>query len=266
MAIGSGGSRIGDEGVMRTKTLARDGRRFRWALVVAVVPGLWLAPAVSRAEDEREGGDQQPTQFATLKLYEVQEATDLSSARPQDPVLRLANAALVGTASGGLCTAGQDPCAFDTLAKSSVPLHTGVGPLNGDWQVMLDDELIHPDGNPLLSDLVLVAKGSVTGTLDLRPLLTQEAPMALMKGRWKSKALDVRGTFSGTFLVPFTDPTKQCATGFAYLDPSAGLQCLNATEMSLGRPLTKVVATFLKTGTFGRGDRDDDDADGAGRN
>ena len=244
---------------------ARDDCRFRWALVAAVVPGLWLAPAVSRAQGRR-GVDPAPTPFATLKLYEVQEATDLRAVRTEDRVLRLANAALVGTASGGLCTAGQDPCAFDTLAKSAVPLHIGVGPLNGDWQVMLDDELIHPDGNPLLSDLVLVAKGSVAGTLDLRPLLTGTAPMALMKGQWKSKALDVRGTFSGTFLVPFTDPTKQCATGFAYFDPSAGLQCVNTTEMSLGRPLTKVVAVFLKTGTFGLGDKDDDDADGPGRN
>jgi hypothetical protein len=244
---------------------ARDDCHFRWALVVAVVPALWLVPAVSGAQG-RQGSGPEPVLFATLKLYEVQEATDLKGARPEDPVLRLANAALVGTASGGLCTAGQDPCAFDTLALSQVPLPIGVGPLNGKWQVMLDDELIHPDGIPLLSDLVLVAKGSVTGTLDLRPLLRREAPMALMKGRWKSKALDARGTLSGTFLLPFPDPTKQCATGFAYLDPSAGLQCLNTNETSLGRPLTKVVATFLKTGTFGPSDRDDDDADGAGKN
>ena len=242
--------------------LVRDDRRFRWALVVAVVPALWLAPAVLRAQG-RQGSDPQPTPFATLKLYEVQEATDLKGARPEDQVLRLANAALVGTASGGLCTAGQDPCAFDTLAKSRIPLHIGVGPLSGDFQVLFDTML-----NPghLLSDLVLVAKGSVQGTLDLRPLLTRTAPMALMKGRWKSKALDARGTFSGTFLVPFPDPTKQCATGFAYLDPSTGLQCLNANEMSLGRPVTKLIATFLKTGTFGPGDRDDDDEDGHGKN
>jgi hypothetical protein len=267
MAIGAGGRRFGgDEGLMSTGMLASDDHRFRWALVIAVVPALWLAPAVSGAQDRRVG-DSGPTPFATLKLYEVQEATDLRSMSPEDRVLRLANAALVGTASGSLlCTAGQDPCAFDTLAKSAVPLHLGVGALTGDWQVMFDDELIHPDGNPLLSDLVLVAKGSVTGTLDLRPLLTGKAPMALMKGQWKSKALDVRGTFSGTFLVPFADPTKQCATGFAYFDPSAGLQCVNTNETSLGRPLTKVVATFLKTGTFGPGDKDDDAAGGPGRN
>jgi hypothetical protein len=242
---------------MSTRMLASDDHHFRWALVAAVVPVLWLAPAVSGAQGRR-GGDPEPTPFATLNLYEVQEATDLRSMSPEDRVLRLANAALVGTASGGLCTAGQDPCAFDTLAKSAVPFHIGVGALTGDWQVMFDDELIHPDGNPLLSDLVLVATGSVTGTLDLRPLLSGKAPMALMKGQWKSKALDARGTFSGTFLVPFIDPTKQCATGFAYFDPLAGLQCLNANETSLGRPLTKVVATFLKTGAFGPGDKDEE--------
>jgi hypothetical protein len=240
---------------------ARDDRRFRWALAVAVVPALWLAPGVSHAQG-RPGGDPEPTPFATLKLYEVQEATDLRDARSEDPELRLANAALVGTASGRLCTAGQDPCAFDTLAKSRVPLKIGVGPLTGDFQVLFDTMM-----NPgrLLSDLVLVAKGSVQGTLDLRPILTRTAPMALISGRWKSKALGARGTFSGTFLVPFPDPTRQCATRFAYLDPTAGLQCLEPFEMSIGRPVTKLVATFLQTGTFGPGDKGDDDEDGRGK-
>ena len=242
--------------------LVREDRRFRWALVVAVLPALWLAPAASRAQG-RQGSDPPPAPFATLKMYEVQEATDLRGGTPQAPVLRLANAALVGTASGGLCTAGQDPCAFDTLAVSKIPLRIGVGPLTGNFQVMFDTML-----NPghLLSDLVLVAKGSVQGTLDLRPLLKGTAPIALMKGQWKSKALDARGTFSGTFLIPLPDPTKQCATGFAYFDPSSGLQCLDATEMSLGRPVTKVVATFLKTGPFAPGDKDDDDEDAHGKN
>ena len=244
---------------MRTRLPFRAGVRIRWALVAVVAPGLWLAPAVSRAQNK---GDD-PVPFATLKLYEVQEATDLKGGKPQDPVLRLANAALVGTASGGLCTAGQDPCAFDTVAVSRIPLQIGVGPLTGDFQVMFDTMM-----NPghLLSDLVLVAKGSVAGRLDLRPLLNKTAPMALMSGNWKSKALGVRGTFSGTFLIPFPDPTKQCASGFAYLDPTAGLQCLGPDEMSLGRPVTKVVASFLKTGPFGPGDDDDDGGDGHGRN
>jgi hypothetical protein len=237
--------------------LVRDDRRFRWALVVAVVPALWLAPAVSRAQGRQGSGPEPP--FATLKLYEVQEATDLKGGTPKDPVLRLANAALVGTASGGLCTAGQDPCAFDTLAVSRIPLHIGVGPLSGDFQVMFDTMM-----SGLLSDLVLVAKGSVHGTLDLRPILQHTAPNAPIRGRWKSQMLDARGTFSGTFLLPF--PEKQCATGFAYLDPVAGLQCLDTTETSLGRPVTKVVATFLKTGPFGPGDKDDDDERGRGKN
>jgi hypothetical protein len=241
---------------MRTKMVEREGRGVRWALVVAAAAGLGLAPAVSHAQPR--GND--PAPFATLKAYEVQEGTDLKGKNPQDPVLRLANASLVGTVSGGLCTAGQDPCPFDTLAVSRIPLGVGVGPLNGKFQVLFDT-LMNP--GHLLSDLVLVAKGSVQGTLDLRPLLTKTAPMALMKGSWKSRALDARGTFSGTFLVPFPDPSRQCATGFAYLDPGAGFQCLEASEMSLGRPVTKVVATFVKTGPFDPGDDDDDD-DGNG--
>jgi len=239
---------------MRTKMVEREGRGVRWALVVAVAAGLGLAPAASPAQTRAEPRATDATPFATIKAYEVQEGTALKGDNPQDPVLRLANASLVGTASGGLCTAGQDPCPFDTLAISRVPLHFGVGPLNGNFQVLFDT-LMNP--GHLLSDLVLVAKGSVHGTLDLRPLLNRTAPMALMKGTWRSRALGVRGTFSGTFLVPFPDPTNQCATGFSYLDPETGLQCLEPNETSLGRPVTKVVATFLKTGTFGPDDNDD---------
>jgi len=249
---------------MRTRMQERDGHRIRWVLVVAVAPGLWLAPVVSHAKGKR-GGDATP--FATLRLYEVQEGTDLKG-NPLHPAMRLANAALVGKASGGVCTAGQDPCDFDTTATSQVPFDKGVGPIQGDFQVLFDTML-----NPghLLSDLVLKAKGSIDGTLDLRQLLGGTQPLAFIDGRWKSKDLGVRGTFTGTFFVPTTTiPTDPGAsdpcpdTHFAYFDPSSGLQCLVSTEFSLGRPVTKVVATFLKTGTIGPGD--DDDEDGPGKN
>ncbi len=243
---------------MRTKVRQQDGHHIRWVLAVAVGLGLGLAPAASRAA----GRGEDPVPFATVKAYEVQEGTNLKTPRADDSVLRLANASLVGTASGGLCTAGQDPCAFDTLAVSSVPLKVGVGPIHGSFQVLFDTMM-----NPghLLSDLVLVARGFITGQLDLRPLLNRTAPMALMSGQWRSRTLDARGTFTGTFLVPFPDPTKQCETKFAYLDPKAGLQCLDASEVSLGRPVTKVVATFIKTGPFRPGDDDDDDDGGHGK-
>jgi hypothetical protein len=245
---------------MRTGKFDRGRRGLRWALVAAAVPTLWLAPSAF-AQDRRGGGDHPREPFATLTLYEVQEATDLKGP-DDDPRLRLANASLVGTASGGMCTAGQDPCAFDTKAVSHIPLAKGYGELQGDFQVMFDTML-----NPghLLSDLLLVATGSVQGTLDLRPLLGGTQPIALMEGKWKSRQIGARGTFKGTFLVPFPDPTKSCPTGYAYLDPETGLQCLMPTETSLGRPVTKVVATFYKTKFFGPDDRDEDDDGDHGR-
>jgi hypothetical protein len=244
---------------MRTRML--EGGRNRWAVVALVAPGLWLAPAVSQAENRR-GGDK-PALFATLKLYEVQEGTDLR-VRGQAAVLRLANATLVGTATGDICDAtaipgvpAQDPCAFDTTAISRVPLDRGTGDLDGDFQLLRD---AFPE-QQLLSDLVLVAKGGVEGTIDLRPLLnpTNPQPVAFMEGRWKSKKLGVKGTFTGTFFVPFADPTGTCTTGYAYVDPSNpnAVQCLEPSEFSLGLPVTKVLATFLKTGKMDAHDEDD---------
>lgn len=263
MAIGADGSRIGGEEVMRTGKFDGGGN-FRWAVVALVASGLWLAPAVSRAKDRRGGGD--PTPFATLQLYEVLEGTDLKG---NPPALRLANAALVGKSSGGVCTAGQDPCDFNTLATSRVPFNTGVGPIKGDFQVLFDTMM-----NPghLLSDLVLKATGSIDGTLDLRPLLSGTQALAFMNGKWKSKDIGVRGTFTGTFFVPTTTIPEDAGgsdlcpeTHFAYFDASGGFVCLTSDEFSLGRPVTKVVATFLKTGTIGPGDKDDD-ADEHGKN
>jgi hypothetical protein len=242
-----------------------EGRRNRWAVVALVAPGLWLAPAISQAENRRGGGE--PTLFATLKLYEVQEGTDFR-VRGQAPVLRLANATLVGTATGEICDAtampgvpAQDPCAFDTTALSRVPLAPGdeQGDLDGDFQLLFD---AFPQ-QQLLSDLVLVAKGEVEGTIDLRPLLdpTNPQPIAFMEGRWMSKKLGVKGTFTGTFFVPFPDPTGTCATGYAYIDRpgGTGLVCLEPNETSLGNPVTKVIATFLKTGKMDAHDKDKHD-------
>ncbi len=248
---------------MRTKMAKRDGGRVRWAFVAAVVPGLWLGPAVARSADRH--GDSTP--FATLQLYEVQEATDLKGGMP--PALRLANATLVGKASGGVCTAGQDPCDFDTEATSSVPFNKGVGPIKGDFEVLFDTNM-----NPghLLSDLVLKAKGHINGTLDLRDLLNGTQPLAFMSGKWSSRDVGARGTFTGTFFIPTstvpTDPAgvDPCPeTHFAYVDPSNGLECLLTTEFSVGRPITKVVATFLKTGDIDPNDHDDDDGGGHGK-
>ncbi|HEY8202633.1 MAG TPA: hypothetical protein VII47_14935 [Actinomycetota bacterium] len=252
---------------MRTNMLAGNDRRWRWALVVAVVPGLWLAPATSRAQNRRI----EPTLFATLTLYEVQEGTDL---RGQSPVVRLANAALVGKATGPICAATavpgsppQDPCDFDTRATSNVPLDRGIGQLQGDFELLFDSMM-----NPghLLSDLIQVAKGTVHGTLDLRPILTQTGAVAYIRdGTWRSRTLGAKGTFTGTFFVPvFTVPTDPAdpdpcpETHFAYFDPNGGFECLAANQFSLERPVTKVVATFMKTGTIGPGDDDDHDGHG----
>jgi len=243
---------------MRTKML--EGGRNRWAVVTLVAAGLWLAPAVSQAENRR-GGDK-PTEFAKLKLYEVQEGTDLR-ARGNAPVLRLANATLVGTATGDICAATatpntppQDPCAFDTTAISRVPLDRGKGDLDGDFQLFVDSM---PD-QQLLSDLVVVAKGGVEGTIDLTPLLFEGRPIATMEGKWKSRKLGVKGTFTGTFFVPFPDPTGTCSTEFAYAHPSVAnaILCLEPNEMSLGNPVTKVLATFMKTGKMSQQEKDDD--------
>jgi len=213
--------------------------------------------------------------FAGVTLWEVQEYLRLKSGSHSDNLMfRLANATLVGDATAGLCApVGVETCAMDARATSTVSLSTGTGPITGAFNILLDSN----PNSPLLSDLVLVATGTLHGTLDLRlvSLFVESTntpgtpppaggPVAPAQGRWRSRELDARGSFIGGFLVPvpsapFAAFGGPCATGFAYLnfafspvpgpvlpvDVAPMFQCLEPSDFSLGSPVTKFVGSLF---------------------
>lgn len=216
------------------------------AALVPVLGLLLLMPSAALAEEP----------FATVTAWEIQEFLRLRTGDDDDSVTRrVANATLVGHATGGLCVlVGQDPCAIDGRARSSVNLSTGLGPISGTFDVLFDMDT----ASPLLMDLVLAGTADLDGVLDLRPALlfnvnplaSGAAPVAFASGTWKSKKLHARGTFMATFLIPIPDFLAACpAVGLAYYNPLATpvvYECLGPGDFSLGAPVVKVTADLTK--------------------
>jgi len=222
------------------------------AALVPVLGLLLLVPSAALAEEP----------FATVTAWEIQEFLRFKTGDDGDSLTRrLGNATLVGQATDGLCAlAGQSPCALDGRARSSVDLSTGLGPISGTFDILLDTN----PGSPLLMDLVLAGTVELDGVLDLRPALGG-APVAFASGTWKSRKLHARGSFTATFLIPVPDflagaPGACGATVFAYVNPfTQSFDCLTLGDFSLGAPVVKVTAELTKKAKESRGNHRDDD-------
>jgi hypothetical protein len=240
------------------------------ALLAVVVGIVGLLSAVADAHDKKKPKPPPAERpFANVTAWEVQEFLRLKQGGYRDNIVyRLANATLVGDASGGLCPPATPgiaplPCGFDAKANSNVNTQQGTGPINGNFHVLVDSD----PKSPLLSDLVLFARGTLNGTLDLRPVVLAQqtggvygGPVAPASGRWRSEDLDENGSFTGGFLIPVEYPG--CPRGFAYVNVpvlmpgedepqqliprelAEPFQCLADGDFSLGSPVTKFVAAL----------------------
>ncbi len=204
---------------------------------------LWLTPAVSYGHEP----------FATVTASEVQEALRFKKADDMESIIiRLANATLVGKATGGICVGSAD-CPIDGRAESSVNLSTGQGPFSGTFDLLMDTN----PGSPLLMDLVLTGRVKVQGTLNLGPALLflqsgGGAPVAFINGTWTSRDLHASGEIAGTFFIPIPSALlgKSCDMGWAYYNPLATptvfFQCLKMENFSLGAPVVQLKADLTK--------------------
>lgn len=196
--------------------------------------------------------------IAVVSLWEIQEFVRFKPAdEPGEVTRRLADAALVGVAVGGICPPGTatittpigSGCAVGLRATSRVDLTTGTGPISGTVNILADVPAT------LVPDPVLVAAtGSLKGTLDLGPALTFLAtggaagiPTGDVTGTWRIKELKLRGTLAGLFQIPV--PSGACDLGFAYVNPTGALglptvQCLGLSDFSLGVPAIKFTAVL----------------------
>lgn len=212
-----------------------------WAAVV--LGGLLLGPTAADAASP----------VATVVVYEVAEALRFkgpqAATNPAGLRRRLAEATLLGKdvqGQPGTVFGGVQFIIVD--AQSNVDLITGVGPIRGTFDLLMDTE----PARESLDTLVITGSGSLRGTLDLT---TAQQGYAGVNGRWEARRARARGTFNGVFLIPF-----QVAGTYYYLDLGlvpcdAGSATrpigpdgspvpvcpLRSDEFSLGIPLTKAV-------------------------
>ncbi|MCL6432538.1 MAG: hypothetical protein K6V36_17025 [Anaerolineae bacterium] len=160
-----------------------------WAAVV--LGGLLLGPTTADAQSP----------VATVVIYEVAEALQFKGPKaatsPTELRRRLAEATLLGKdvqGREGTVFAGAQFIIVD--AQSNVDLRTGVGPIRGTFDLLVDTDPTRES----LDTLVITASGSLRGTLDLT---TAVDGYAGAHGRWEARRARARGTFNGVFLIPF---------------------------------------------------------------
>lgn len=244
------------------------------AAVVAALAFAWI-PAPASAE----------TSFAQVSAWEVQEFLTLrfrGHADARQLVSRLADASLVGTATGSLCEAAgtTSPCVIGVRADSNVSFSTFKGPFRGELTVLIENPT-----NPLPDSVLGVATMDLRGTLDFCPdpfrvvpapegnaldvVCEVALPFGVVAGTWRSRHLDARGTLTGLFQFPIPAaaagvPAPLCdvattqftlqgsheerLAGHLYVDPNQAARCLSVHEFSLGLPLVLFTADLKQTG------------------
>jgi hypothetical protein len=202
-------------------------------------------------------------------------------------VSRVAEASLVGTATGPLCEAAgtTSPCVIGVRADSHVSFQTFKGPFSGELTVLIENPT-----NPLPDSVLEVASMRLHGSLDFCPdpfkvvpappdsplkvVCEVALPFGVVKGTWSSRDLDLRGSLTGLFQFPLPAaavgvpaPVCDVATsqttlqgsveedslpGHVYVDPNNSARCLGVHEFSLGIPMVLFTADLQATGEFGR--------------
>ena len=247
------------------------------AAIVAALAFAW-SPAPASAE----------TSFAQVSAWEVQEFLKLRFRGRYDAkqlVSRVADASLVGTATGSICEAAgtTSPCVVGVRADSHVSFTTFKGPFSGDLTVLVENPT-----NPLPDSVLSVATMRLAGMLDFCPdpfrvvpapegsplkvVCEVALPFGVVQGTWRSRDLDARGTLTGLFQFPvpvatlpmlpatmcdistsqvsFPEPVQDSLPGHVYVDQYNVPRCLSVHEFSLGLPLVLFTADLKQTGDY----------------
>jgi hypothetical protein len=202
-----------------------------------------------------------PTAAPVATLYEVTEEVRLLGRaarfrRDEDPVRRLATAALMGTVPSDtrLCP-NPEPCVITALATSDVDLSTGRGYVHGTFKIVIQDD------NTTDGPERVVIQGEITGDIDLSLAFfgpdgvsrsgDETVPLGSIDGRWTAvgergtafEEVRVRGTLSGVFRLPFTIPGLDDAF---YLGEAGAVIPVQPRERSLSRPTVRLDLVFTE--------------------
>ncbi len=235
--------------------------RFMVKLAGIVAPALALllvAPSPAPAHGPKNP-PAPPSFYAAAVGYEVAEHLRFKggAGEPTDFKVRFAKATLLGQVVQAAPDAGNPFVVggfFDADAKSFVKF-TGKGPLVATFDTLQDFD----PSTTSLSTMEVTATGTLEGELDLTPLMmTPPQPFAPTSGKWRIRH-NLKGNFSGVFLVPFPGALIGAPVEFVYaLGPLGAAGCrsgvilgeqfcaVHEDEILLGFPLTKLELVLFR--------------------
>lgn len=190
-------------------------------------------------------------------LYEVTEQMKVK----RHETVRAATAVLMGSISPGSSVCPDSlvealqvaSCAIAVTAGDKIDLATGLGPVRGTFSILI------PGDNPVDGPELVVAEGSLRGTIDLSPALVGSngilIPLGTIAAEWSARGsrggpldgLRADGTLTGTFRLPFLDPVLGAAymlNPFTYPAPGSAVAVTN-DELSLGVPTVRLELDFV---------------------
>ena len=222
--------------------------RWSWLILPFLLLAVW--PSVAAAQEGIRSD-------ANAVLYEVTENLKL---KPLQSGHRVATAALMGWVKAGasICPdwlaayLGITRCSITAMASDNINLTTGAGPVSGTFSIVIQGD------NPVDGPELEILRGTLHGTIDLSPAVLGGVPLGTITGQWSAKGVksgplggvQVRGTFEGTFRLPFAHSEPALYLGNPHPVPVAD------NERSLGVPTVRLELNFVET--HHKDDHDDD--------
>jgi hypothetical protein len=160
-----------------------------WAVAAGMVLG--AMPGVARGQD--------------VVLYELTESVKVNG---KTGTFKSSEATLLGWGRGGTAVCPSvlalSVCSVTVRATGKASDDTGLGPVDGHFQVMVDRF------NPFDAAELAVAAGKISGDLDLSPVFLRGTPRGTVTGKYDLKGMkdtvldkyDRKGNFTGTFRLP----------------------------------------------------------------
>jgi hypothetical protein len=232
-------------GIAGWKTNRRAGAR-SLGLVILAVFVIMLGPLPALA-----GWSPRPVApNSDATLYEVTETVHFDEATGLGVTMRNAIATLMGSAKVGtaLCpaqvlvtNAAVTTCAVSGQGQDSVSLVTGLGPVWGQFAVLINAPGNSPDHVPDLP----VLTGTFTGDVDLSPAVQSRIPLGYLRnGRLTIDQTGQVVSFSGTFRLPFSQSTDWGWAQDYYLADDGTAIFVRQQERDLNFPLVRLEVTF----------------------
>jgi len=197
-------------------------------------------------------------QAADVVLYEVTEAVRLGKSGS----FKSSKATLSGVAAPGtsICPAWLatqlqvDGCTVTVTAVGKADDATGIGPVSGTFDVLMQD------ANNVDAPEIVIMRGNLSGTLDLSPAFVDKKPLGTVAGDFDASGVAgtvmvgqrARGRFDGVFRIPLRVGGKA-----VYLLDDGSVVAAQGGEFLLGSAMVRLELSFTDESSVTKGKKED---------